>query len=689
MTISPTAPLRSATYVGNGVTTTFAFPFFVLTPEEVSVYLDNVLLDTGFGVSPIPSGGLYGGTVSFTTAPATGVKIDIVDRPMISQERDYTNQAGVYPDDVERALDKLTRIVRRLSYDLVRAVKAPVGAAQERSVTPGAPGTTPVWDVAGNLVPGTTGPVVIAHEAALKNLPELLASTRTYSAGTVITTRAEGFAYEVVASGGDLTTASGVRLKSLGDVAVPDAFRLAGDPDDTQALGRAIATGKAIRLLGRDYIINNTSPLQLQSGQVIIGSGGVAAYSGGYTGSATRLICTGSGPAVFGGPAILNHIRISGLTIYVTGAYDWVFSFRRMSGFDLADMRIEVANNVTGAIKTQKAAITDSSWVLNWSNVRVRLPDASTARPVDIDMGDGQWIGCDFTGGIGSRIAGTGGLKIIVCRMDRSSTYGLTIAVLSDARVQHTIIGCQIEENDVGGILINADANDARAEPWVMPTIVGNMFRNRQTAVADIDLRNETGGVIRGGNIVGNTHSTTVLPFRKSANWLDVHVAGGQHNGPRAVVGYLGDAYRQPPLLLAQGRGNETPSGTSETTVLTVPIPANSIGDNGALRVRVKFTHANTANVKTIRVKLGTLTVATLDAASSNTSALDVDIQNNGTGAQIVHPAGLVHGTSTTNAIIGAIDTTQDQDLIVTIQRADGSEAIGLRTWNVTLYPAY
>lgn len=163
MTVSPTAPLRSATYVGNGVETEFAFPFFVVNPEEVSVYLDNVVQPTGFTVSPMPPGGSFGGYVNFIAPPAMGVRIDILDRPIISQERDYTNQAGVYPDDVERALDKITRIVRRLNYDLTRAVKLPVGAVQERPLIPGVPNSALIWSADGSRI--VSGPLLADLDA--------------------------------------------------------------------------------------------------------------------------------------------------------------------------------------------------------------------------------------------------------------------------------------------------------------------------------------------------------------------------------------------------------------------------------------------------------------------------------------------------------------------------------------------
>lgn len=112
MAINAAAPSTSPVYLGNGVATVFAFPFDVDGAGDVQVRVNGVVIPrASYSVN------ILGRTVTLNAPLASGSTLIVVDDPTINQPRDYTNQGGVPPDDVERALDKLTRIVRALARD--------------------------------------------------------------------------------------------------------------------------------------------------------------------------------------------------------------------------------------------------------------------------------------------------------------------------------------------------------------------------------------------------------------------------------------------------------------------------------------------------------------------------------------------------------------------------------------------
>src|SRR5688500_6060251 len=60
------------------------------------------------------------------------------------------------------------------------------------------------------------------------------------------------------------------------------------------------------------------------------------------------------------------------------------------------------------------------------------------------------------------------------------------------------------------------------------------------------------------------------------------------------------------PYVLAQSAVAASHTGnTTETTLATVTVPANAIGANGRLRVTSLWSHTNSANSKTLRVRFG------------------------------------------------------------------------------------
>lgn len=119
-------------------------------------------------------------------------------------------------------------------------------------------------------------------ETQFSSLATLQSDAKTYAAGTILNTEKEGFAYECVASGGDLTLGSGQQVDVLPG---PDgynvkAFGAAGDgvADDTAAIQAAIDASNSVTFPSGTYKVLST--ITLTSNLILRGSGGVVDASG-------------------------------------------------------------------------------------------------------------------------------------------------------------------------------------------------------------------------------------------------------------------------------------------------------------------------------------------------------------------------------------------------------------------------
>jgi hypothetical protein len=135
---------------GNGATTVFNFTFRCKSAAEVAVYLDNVLQTTGFTVT-VNSDGI-GGNVTFTSPPASGVKVAIVSNPLFTQLISFVNAGKFLPTSHDDANDRAAIRAIRLKFDVDRTFKVPFG--ETGSVLPAAADRAnkiPAFDASGNI----------------------------------------------------------------------------------------------------------------------------------------------------------------------------------------------------------------------------------------------------------------------------------------------------------------------------------------------------------------------------------------------------------------------------------------------------------------------------------------------------------------------------------------------------------
>lgn len=108
-------------YTGDGVSTIFPFPSKFLSNSDLIVGFNGVLQLSGYTVAGAENN--LGGTVTFATAPANGVRVLLLRKPPPSQLIDFVNGQSVLENTLDNGLDKLTMIVQYLLRGYARSIK--------------------------------------------------------------------------------------------------------------------------------------------------------------------------------------------------------------------------------------------------------------------------------------------------------------------------------------------------------------------------------------------------------------------------------------------------------------------------------------------------------------------------------------------------------------------------------------
>lgn len=124
---------RSGPYLGNGVTTVFAYSFKIVNQAHLRVIRtdadgNETVLALGTNYTVAGAGNAGGGSITVSPAPVSGQKITILRKMPFTQNLDLENQGAYYADDVERAFDEAAMRDQQLAEEMKRAVKVPPGA---------------------------------------------------------------------------------------------------------------------------------------------------------------------------------------------------------------------------------------------------------------------------------------------------------------------------------------------------------------------------------------------------------------------------------------------------------------------------------------------------------------------------------------------------------------------------------
>lgn len=116
MTVSLQTPINQHT--ANGVTTVFAYTFKILDADDLTVYLDDVETISGFTVAGV--GGESGGTVTFSSAPASGVIVSLIRDMDLIRETDYQNSGDFLSETVNTDFDRIWMAIQQQNRILER-----------------------------------------------------------------------------------------------------------------------------------------------------------------------------------------------------------------------------------------------------------------------------------------------------------------------------------------------------------------------------------------------------------------------------------------------------------------------------------------------------------------------------------------------------------------------------------------
>jgi hypothetical protein len=125
MAVTDQTPLN--TYTGNGVTTVFAYSFLVLLAGDLSAKVGGTVKTQGVDFTVSGAGVSSGGSVTFTTAPASGVRVELYRDTALARVTDYQDNGDLLADTVNLDFDRIWLAMQERNRDVSSTVRAPVG----------------------------------------------------------------------------------------------------------------------------------------------------------------------------------------------------------------------------------------------------------------------------------------------------------------------------------------------------------------------------------------------------------------------------------------------------------------------------------------------------------------------------------------------------------------------------------
>jgi hypothetical protein len=206
-------------YIGNGVTTTFAYGIPVLAKTELIVTLTEIatedettlIVDTDYTVNGVGSDDDADWDITY---PVSGSPMASTHRLVITpnipllQETDFANNGGFLPENHTAAFDRLTVIAQQQQAELDRAVKVTVGSTTDPNDL--------IADLEDAADAASSASAVASAAVAALGLGNAYAST-TLTSGTTTLTFATSAIYERFT--GTLSGAAIINLSRTGAVA--------------------------------------------------------------------------------------------------------------------------------------------------------------------------------------------------------------------------------------------------------------------------------------------------------------------------------------------------------------------------------------------------------------------------------------------------------------------------------------
>ncbi|HIE4197337.1 MULTISPECIES: right-handed parallel beta-helix repeat-containing protein [Burkholderia] len=187
-----TVPVQnpSISYVGNGATKAFAFPFAILESADLVVLVDDAEQNVGVQYTIDGIGESSGGTVTFASAPLAGSIITIYREISIERDTDYQDNGDLLADTVNADFDRIWMAIQDGNFGLSHAVRAPRSDINPKMTLPSAAARANKalgFDNAGNpfAIDLTIGSVLtpVLHSIAMLRLVSKLFATDVFVVG--------------------------------------------------------------------------------------------------------------------------------------------------------------------------------------------------------------------------------------------------------------------------------------------------------------------------------------------------------------------------------------------------------------------------------------------------------------------------------------------------------------------------
>lgn len=208
-------------YTGDGVQRIFTFPFTILDADDIAVFRDADVINTGFAIAGV--GAAEGGSVTFDVAPAEGVCLTLLRRSPLERQTAFQEsgefRAGAINLELNRMVMLLQEMRDRVERALTLPLTEPLSVPLELPLPD--PGKALIWNADGTGLSNSPDPVsnvlpptVAARDAALAAQIAAEAHAAAAAANSATATAAVIAAQAAAASaiGGGLTQGQAIGL---------------------------------------------------------------------------------------------------------------------------------------------------------------------------------------------------------------------------------------------------------------------------------------------------------------------------------------------------------------------------------------------------------------------------------------------------------------------------------------------
>ncbi|EMJ9258500.1 phage tail protein, partial [Klebsiella pneumoniae] len=110
-------------YTANGLTTVFAYEFYLISASDIQVTINGNEVTSGYAVSGVGNTG--GGEVTFLTAPANGTTVIFERVTPTYRLTDYQDNGDLLADTVNKDFDRLWMAIQRAFIYIGTALRRP------------------------------------------------------------------------------------------------------------------------------------------------------------------------------------------------------------------------------------------------------------------------------------------------------------------------------------------------------------------------------------------------------------------------------------------------------------------------------------------------------------------------------------------------------------------------------------